>query len=163
MDVALKTTYTQSKSRFYFLLQRLRRTYFQKHDIFTHYIKNTTTLTLFALNFLHSVVREFNNCTTQGKVTRKAIKEKQTQQFKIHNTILIAFMATTIQENVTIDGDEPAYGSRAKNTDRNTQATVKNCGIYQILNFQTPPAEFNCLLQAAFFLQLGLARTFGRQ
>ena len=45
-------------------------------DIFSHYIENTTTLTLFALNFLHSVVREFNNCTTQGKVTRKAIKEK---------------------------------------------------------------------------------------
>ena len=83
-------------------------------DIFTHYIKNTTTLTLFALNFLHSVVREFNNCTTQGKVTRKAIKEKQTQQFKIHNTILIAFMATTIQDTVTIDGDEPAYGQGQK-------------------------------------------------
>ena len=125
MDVSQKTTYTQSKIRFYFLLQRLLRTYLQKDDIFTHYIKNTTTLTLFALNFLHSVVREFNNCTTQGKVTRKAIKEKQTHQFNIHNPILIAFMATTIQDAVTIDGVEPAYGQGEKNTDKSSQAMVK--------------------------------------
>ncbi len=32
-----------------------------------------------------------------------------------------------------------------------------------MLNIQTPPAEFNCLLQAAFFLQLGLAKTCGRR
>jgi hypothetical protein len=37
----------------------------------------------------------------------------------------------------------------------------KNCGVSQMLNIQTPPAEFNCLLQAAFFLQLGLAKTCG--
>ncbi len=76
LDPIMKTTYSHSESRIFFVTfpvpGGLRRTFnLRRRHIYTVHFDNTTTITLFCFEFPPFGGTRINNCTTQGKVTRK--------------------------------------------------------------------------------------------
>jgi hypothetical protein len=76
-------------------------------------------ISLFALHFPPFGGARINECTTQGKVTRKNSRKRNRHTFfnKYNTTVLIAFMAAHYKVNI-VDG-EPAYEEKKnKHTDK---------------------------------------------